>query len=115
MGLFSQKKGKSIDLSSAHIKKVMAVKQEIDANANKLKAILIQAAAKEKGILEQAYVDIKYANPLVDEEIAQIDKEIATTLDDLKLLYAHRVRSELTIANKINNLLELIQRRQALE
>ena len=114
MGLFSQKK-KVIDLSSAHIKKVLEAKQEIEANANKLKVIMIQATGNDKGVLEQAYVDLKYANPLVDEEITAIDEEISKILDDLKLLYSRRVRSELTIANKINDLLELIQRRQALE
>ncbi len=114
MGLFSQKK-KVIDLSSAHIKKVLEAKQEIEANANKLKVIMIQATGNDKGVLEQAYVDLKYANPLIDEEITVIDEEISKILDDLKLLYARRVRSELTIANKINDLLELIQRRQALE
>ena len=114
MGLFS-KKGLVIDLSNAHVSKVLEVKQEIEANANKLKAILIQANGQEKKILEQAYIDLKYANPLVDEQISAIDTEIAKTLDDLKLLYARRVKSELTIANKVNNLLELIQQRQALE
>ena len=115
MGLFSQKKGKVIDLSNAHVKKVLEAKQEIEANANKLKVIMISATGNEKNVLEQAYVDLKYANPLVDEDIAAIDDEISRILDDLKLLYARRVKSELTIANKINDLLELIQRRQALE
>ena len=115
MGLFSSKKGNAIDLSSAHIAKVLEVKQELEANANKLKAIMFQASTQEKKILDQAYIDIKYANPLVDDKIAAIDIEISKTLDDLKLLYARRVKSELTIANKINNLLELIQQRQALE
>ena len=115
MGLFSSKKGKVIDLSSAHIAKVIEVKQEIEANANKLKAIMVQATGNEKKILDQAYVDLKYANPLVDDQIAAIDVEISKVLDDLKLLYARRVKSELTIANKVNNLLELIQQRQALE
>ena len=114
MGLFS-KKGISIDLSNAHIAKVLEVRQTLEANANKLKAIMFQASDSEKKLLAQAYIDIKYANPLVDEKIAQIDDEISKTLDDLKLNYARRVKSELTIANKINNLLELIQQRQALE
>ena len=115
MGLFSTKKGKVIDLSSSHIAKVIEVKQEIEANANKLKAIMVQATGSERKILDQAYVDLKYANPLVDDQIAAIDIEISKVLDDLKLLYARRVKSELTIANKVNNLLELIQQRQALE
>ena len=114
MGLFSQK-GVSIDLSNAHISKVLEVKQEIEANANKLKPIIAQSQGNIRKILEQAYVDIKYANPRVDVKIKEIDEEISRQLDDLKLLYARRVRSELTIANKINNLLELIQQRQALE
>ena len=114
MGLFA-KKGISIDLSNAHIAKVLEVRQTLEANANKLKAIMFQASDSEKKILAQAYIDIKYANPLVDEKIAQIDDEISKILDDLKLNYARRVKSELTIANKINNLLELIQQRQALE
>jgi len=117
MGLFDKfsQKGNSIDLSNAHIAKVLEMKQEIEANANKLKPIVAQSQGNAKKILEQAYIDLKYANPLVNEQIKQIDEEISKTLDDLKLLYARRVRSELTIANKINNLLELIQQRQALE
>ena len=117
MGLFDVfgSKGNVIDLSSSHISKVLEVKQLLDFNASKIKALLISAQGHEKDDLEQAYIDIKYANPVVNEKVNEIDTQISRCLDDIKLLYARRIRSELTIANKINNLLELIQQRQALE
>lgn len=113
--MFSSNKGKVIDLSSSHVQKVLEVKQLLELNANKINALLIQAQGQEKEALQQAYIDIKYANPVVDEKIAQIDGEISKMLDDLKLLYTRRIRSELTIGNKINNLLELIHERKAFE
>ena len=94
---------------------VVYKKQVLDFNASKIKALMFNANSKEKAQLQQAYIDIKYANPIVTDEVNNIDNEIAKVLDDLKLLYARRIRSELTIANKIKNLLELIQQRQALE
>ncbi len=94
---------------------VVYKKQLLDFNASRIKALMFNANTTEKQKLQQAYIDVKYANPIVSEEINNIDNEIAKVLDDLKLLYARRIRSELTIANKINNLLELIQQRQALE
>ena len=95
----------------------MYKKQILDVNANKIKALMMNfnANTNEKQKLQQAYIDIKYANPLVSDEINELDNEIAKVLDDLKMLYARRVRSELTIGHKIQNLLELIQQRQALE
>ena len=117
MGLFDVfgPKGNVIDLSSSHISKVLEVKQLLDFNASKIKALLASAQGHEITDLEQAYIDIKYANPVVNEKVNEIDTQITRCLDDIKLLYARRMRSELTIANKINNLLELIQQRQALE
>ena len=95
----------------------MYKKQILYVNANKIKALMMNfnANTNEKQKLQQAYIDIKYANPLVSDEINELDNEIAKVLDDLKMLYARRVRSELTIGHKIQNLLELIQQRQALE
>ena len=117
MGLFDVfgSKGNVIDLSSSHISKVIEVKQLLDFNASKIKALLVSAGEREVDALEQAYIDIKYANPVVNEKVKELDNQISRCLDDLKLLYAKRMRSELTISNKINNLLELIQERQALE
>ncbi len=115
MGIFSKKYQNTIDLSSTHMELVVYKKQLLEFNANKIKVLLFNAKGTEKERLQKAYIDVKYANPKVSDEINNIDNEIAKVLDDLKLLYARRIRSELTISNKINNLLELIQQRQALE
>ncbi len=49
MGLFDVfgPKGNVIDLSSSHISKVIEVKQVLDFNASKIKALLVSAGERE--------------------------------------------------------------------
>ena len=115
MGLFTKKSEMVIDLSPSHISKVLKEKELLEMNANRISALIAQADKQEKELLEEIFIEIKYANPVVNEQIAKIDAQITTYLDDLKLLYACRIRSELTINNKIKNLMELINERKALE
>lgn len=118
MGIFSKKTSihsNIIDLSTSHMEMVVYKKQLLEFNANRIKALMFNASTTEKRGLQKAYIDIKYANPVVSDEINKIDNDIAKVLDDLKLLYSKRLRSELSIGNKIKDLLELIQQRQALE
>ncbi len=117
MGLFSKIK-KIIDISNSHINKVLQEKDRLEKLAEKVKYLMILAEERKDlcDQLDEYYIDLKYANPVVDDEIIKIDEKISNKLDDLKLnLMRGKFGSEVAIKYGMSDVKELIQKREMLE
>lgn len=124
MGLFDMfrrerenRGGRYLDISNSHTTKVMQVKKTIEDNADKLKHLILlaQKYPELEDILQDIYVDIKYANPVVSNEIKEIDEKISNKLDDMKLMLSRSIKSNLAMEHAIRDLKELVHLRETKE
>ena len=117
MGLFVKDK-EIIDISPAHVAKVMQVKKTLDKNAEKINMLIVLAKSNHsiEQQLKDLYIEIKYSNPVVSEEVERIDKEISDKLDSIKLILSRgKLRSDLALNHNLRDLNQLVVERRANE
>ena len=124
MGLLSifsktgRDKNMVIDISRSHISKVLEEKNRIESNAEKIEHLMLLAEKYPDFYdqLSEIYIDVKYSNPVVNNDIKILDEQIASKLDDLTLLLSKtRIRSELAVNHSLRDIKELIHKREMKE
>ena len=124
MGLLSifsktgRDKNMVIDISRSHISKVLEEKNRIESNAEKIEHLMLLAEKYPDFYdqLSEIYIDVKYSNPVVNNDIKLLDEQIASKLDDLTLLLSKtRIRSDLAVNHSLRDIKELIHKREMKE
>lgn len=124
MGLLSifsktgRDKNMVIDISRSHISKVLEEKNRIESNAEKIEHLMLLAEKYPDFYdkLSEIYIDVKYSNPVVNNDIKILDEQIASKLDDLTLLLSKtRIRSDLAVNHSLRDIKELIHKREMKE
>lgn len=110
--------GRKIDISNSHTAKVLEEKKRIENNADKLSHILLLCEKYPLlyDIFSDLHIEVKYSNPVVNDEIVKIDEEISNKLDDIKLMLSKSsIKSDLAMQHAIRDLKELIHKRETKE
>ncbi|MCI7401309.1 MAG: hypothetical protein MSH40_01315 [Christensenella sp.] len=124
MGLLSifsktgRDKNMVIDISRSHISKVLEEKNRIESNAEKIEHLMLLAEKYPDFYdqLSEIFIDVKYSNPVVNNDIKILDEQIASKLDDLTLLLSKtRIRSDLAVNHSLRDIKELIHKREMKE
>lgn len=113
-----ERSGMYIDISRSHTAKVIEEKNRIASNAEKVEHLLLlsEQYIEINEQLSDILINIKYSNPVVNEDIVSLDMQISAKLDDLTLMLSKsKIRSDLSVIHCIRDIKELIHKREMKE
>ncbi len=85
----------------------------IEANSQKMDALIVLAEEELKQDLEKIKEEIKYIIPLTDDKAYKMDEKMRNLIDDIKIELV-KDKSTIKVANLIKDLRVMIAERKAL-
>ena len=85
----------------------------IEANSQKMDALIVLAEEELKQDLEKIKEEIKYIIPLTDDKAYKMDEKMRNLIDDIKIELV-KDKSTVKVANLIKDLRVMIEERKAL-
>ena len=85
----------------------------IEANSQKMDALIVLAEEELKQDLEKIKEEIKYIIPLTDDKAYKMDEKMRNLIDDIKIELV-KEKSTVKVANLIKDLRVMIAERKAL-